>query len=293
MSQSIKFTKMHGLGNDFMIIETMTQAANVTPALIKTWSNRKTGIGFDQLLLLAPFEKGDAEFSYRIYNADGNEVEQCGNGARCIAHFLFDKGFVKQPTVKVNCLAGDLQLSIKDESLVTVNMGPPRFSLEDIPFMINGDIKNSPRLHNVEKNIGTIVFSDRENTFVTLSMGNPHCVLTVSDLESAPVQTLGAQLNQHPQFPEGVNVGFMQVINKQHIKLRVYERGAGETAACGSGACAAAVAGQLLDLLSPEITVQLGNGDLFIEWQGDGEPVYMTGPTATVFEGEIASNHSF
>lgn len=285
MSKTIKFTKMHGLGNDFMLIETMTQNLHLTPERIKAWANRKTGIGFDQLLLLSPLKAHPAAFNYRIFNADGNEVEQCGNGARCVGRFLYDNNFVKDTTFKINCLAGDLELRVSDDNQVTVNMGPPKFLLEEIPLLTNGDIKNSPHLHSIEKNIGTLSFSGVDNTFVAISMGNPHCVLPVSDIGLAPVQTLGAHLNQHPQFPEGVNVGFMQIIDKQSIKLRVFERGAGETAACGSGACAAAVAGQLLDLLSPAVTVHLNNGDLFIEWHGNGKPVFMTGPAAYVFEG--------
>lgn len=289
MTTPIKFSKMQGLGNDFVVIETLHQQVPLTAELIRRLSNRKTGIGFDQLLIISAAKDPQADFNYQIYNADGAEVEQCGNGARCVARFLQQEGLSQKPTINVHCLAGDLTLSLQADGHVMVNMGPPIFQPSAIPVNPQAPVDKAqlPFLDFVDQNQGHVRFQNHSFPFVTLSMGNPHCVLFLPELTTAPVAELGAALNQHPQFPAGVNVGFMQILDRQHVQLRVYERGVGETEACGSGACAAMVAGRLRNQLDAAVVVQLQGGDLKIQWDKPEHSVTMTGPATYVFRGEF------
>jgi len=270
---SIKFTKMHGLGNDFMVIDGINQSFTPTAALLKKWSDRHFGIGFDQLLLVEAPEHKDAEFKYRIFNADGGEVEQCGNGARCFARFVREKGLTQNTCIKVETASGLIALDMVSETEVKVNMGAPHFAPDALPI-------NSPQQDTYQ-----VQLKDKNITFSAVSMGNPHAVIEVDNIDTAPVEEIGKLLQAHELFPNSVNVGFMQIIDQNNIKCRVYERGVGETIACGTGACAAAVAGQRLGKLSSNVTVHVTAGTLNIQWQGNHSPVFMTGTTASVFEG--------
>ncbi|CAN5350182.1 diaminopimelate epimerase [soil metagenome] len=273
----IQFTKMHGLGNDFMVIDGLRQKITLTPTIISQLANRHLGIGFDQLLLVEASITPGVDFYYRIFNADGSEVSQCGNGARCLARFVLDQGLTSQKHIIVETHAGRLELISKDKGEFSVNMGIPLWLPEQIPC-----------LANEESLIYSIKISSGLYNFSTLNLGNPHCVLQVDSVKTAAVAEIGALLTSHPHFPEGVNVGFMQILDRQNISLRVYERGAGETLACGSGACAAAVIGQRLGLLDSAVTVHLLGGNLQIAWEGgENNPVWMTGPAVTVFNGVI------
>jgi diaminopimelate epimerase len=273
----INFTKMHGLGNDFMVIDAISQHIALTPEQIRLLSDRHFGIGFDQLLLVEKAASDHADFKYRIFNADGGEVAQCGNGARCFARFVRDKKLSDKDEIRVDTNSGQLLLRFDDDNLITVNMGVPRHAPADIPLLA----KEESRFYTVRVN-------DIEKAFGAVSMGNPHAVIQVTDVKTAPVAELGKALESHAFFPERVNVGFMQVVDRQHIKLRVFERGAAETLACGSGACAAAVIGIEHNLLDHTVYVELPGGTLTINWPGRGEPVLMTGPANTVFEGQIS-----
>jgi diaminopimelate epimerase len=273
---SIRFTKMHGLGNDFVVFDAVRQQLNLTPETVRRLADRHFGIGCDQVLLVEPAGQADTDFAYRIFNADGGEVEQCGNGARCFARFVHDQGLTDKDEISVDTLGGILRLHIESDGQVTVNMGVPRFEPKDIPF-------DAPR----REPIYTLNVDGKEMEFSVLSLGNPHAVLRVEDIDRAPVATLGPQIEAHPRFPRRVNAGFMQVAAPDHIRLRVYERGAGETLACGSGACAAVVAGRQQGLLGDTVRVDLPGGSLRISWEGEGRPVYMTGPVVTVFEGTV------
>lgn len=272
----INFTKMHGLGNDFMVIDAISQNIKLTPELIRQWSDRHYGIGFDQLLLVEKPVSRNADFKYRIFNADGGEVAQCGNGARCFARFVREKNLFEGNTITVDTDAGQLTLILDEDNSVTVNMGIPKHAPKDIPMLLPTELP----MYALEIN-GTLV------KFDALSIGNPHAVILVKDVEAAPVESLGKILEGHAIFPERANIGFMQVLTTQHIKLRVYERGAGETQACGSGACAAVIVGIEQNLLSNKVNVDLPGGRLTIKWAGRGHPVYMKGPAATVFDGSI------
>ena len=266
---------MHGLGNDFMVIDGINQQITLLPEQIRLWSDRRFGIGFDQLLLVEAPLTDQAEFLYRIYNADGSEVEQCGNGARCFARFVVDKGLTTSKVIPVETNTGLIKLSLIDE-LVEVDMGAPNFKPAALPFDV--DVQATEYVldvHGLVFKIGAV------------SMGNPHAVLKVDDINIADVETLGPAIESHLRFPNRVNVGFMQVLDRAHIKLRVYERGAGETLACGTGACAAVVSGIQRGWLDSEVEVSLPGGLLTISWQGDETPVLMTGPATTVFEGQI------
>jgi diaminopimelate epimerase len=273
----INFTKMHGLGNDFVVIDGINQQIALTPEQIYRLSDRHFGIGFDQLLLVEKPVSDNADFKYRIFNADGGEVAQCGNGARCFARFVRDKNLSDKDEICVDTNSGQLLLRFDEDSLITVNMGIPKHAPAEIPL-----------LAEEESRFYTVRVNDNERAFGAVSMGNPHAVIQVSDIKTAPVPELGKALESHAFFPERVNVGFMQVIDRQHIKLRVYERGAAETLACGSGACAAVVVGIEHNLLDHSVTVDLPGGVLTINWPGRGEPVLMTGPAISVFEGQIA-----
>lgn len=277
----LKFTKMHGLGNDFMVIDGISQHFDPAAAPIAEWADRHRGIGFDQLLLVEAPPLPEAEFGYRIFNADGSEVEQCGNGARCFARFVHEKGLSQNRRIKVATAKGLIVLNLQGNGLVTVDMGEPRLAAADIPFVpVPGEAADA-----LWHEIGLDGASAR---FSCVNMGNPHAVLVVDDMHRAPVAEWGARLERHPQFPERVNVGFMQVLDAHHIRLRVFERGTGETQACGTGACAAAVAGMRAGLLARQgaVCVSLPGGDLQIEWVADNH-VLMSGPAATVFEGTV------
>ena len=272
----LKFTKMHGLGNDFMVIDGIHQSVTLSSEQVARWADRHLGIGFDQLLLVEKPQSTSAQFKYRIFNADGQEVAQCGNGARCFARFVREKNLTDLDVVAVETNAGQLRLRIIDNQRVEVNMGVPSFEPRLIPL----DAPHRQDQYQLDIDGQTIHFS-------ALSIGNPHAVIQVDDVQQAPVETLGPRLESHPLFPQRVNVGFMQIIDRTNFKLRVFERGVGETQACGSGACAAMAAGRQLDLLDAHATAQLKGGELQLHWSGEGQPVMMTGPTALVYEGEI------
>lgn len=272
----LKFTKMHGLGNDFMVIDGVTQNVELSAERIERWADRHFGIGFDQLLLVEPPTRPDRDFRYRIFNADGTEVENCGNGARCFARFVVDKKLIQADRVRVETAGGDLELKLLDDGQVVVDMGRPRLSPEKVPF--NADQRQT--LYPLTTADGTQLH------IAAVNMGNPHCVIRVDQVDTAPVEQLGPELEQDERFPQRVNVGFLQVINRQQARLRVFERGVGETLACGSGACAAMVAGVINDWFDHKVEMQLTGGSLLIEWPGTGN-VLMTGPVETVFEGVV------
>lgn len=272
----IEFTKMHGLGNDFMVINQVTQNVELSPEMIRRWADRHTGIGFDQLLLVSPPSSPDVDFSYRIFNADGSEVEQCGNGARCFARFVYDKKLTSKQLIPVETLSGHIQLKLESSGLVTVNMGQPVFEPAQIP--LQADHRQSLYKFDVDGD---------SMELACVSMGNPHGVLQVYSVEAAPVEKLGPKLEAHPLFPNKANIGFCEVVDRDHLLLRVYERGAGETLACGTGACAAAVVNIAAGRVNNNVSVTLPGGTLQIEWQGEGHPVMMTGPATTVYEGII------
>ena len=279
--KKLKFTKMHGLGNDFMVVDGVNQAFEPQEAPLTQWANRHTGVGFDQLLLVEKAGAADVDFRYRIFNADGSEVEQCGNGARCFARFVADKGLSSKQEIRVETARGVIVPRLLDSGLVVVNMGKPRLMPSEIPFVPAAGEADDALTHIVLVGLESVPLS-------CVNMGNPHAVLLVDEVDTAPVARWGEAIESNEQFPERVNVGFMQVLDEGHIRLRVYERGAGETQACGTGACAAVVAGVRLGLLqaASQIRVSLPGGDLHIEWQ-PGDDVMMTGPVQTVFEGEL------
>lgn len=272
----LKFTKMHGLGNDFMVVDLVSQRAKIFPDQVRELADRNFGIGFDQLLIVEPPTDPDMDFKYRIFNADGSEVEQCGNGARCFARFVYDKRLTSKKSINVETSGGNIQLNLTDDGGVTVDMGTPRLVPDTIPFVAD----NQQEKYQLDVDGETFSIG-------AVSMGNPHGVLVVDDVDTAPVERLGPKIESHPRFPNRVNVGFMQVVSRDEIRLRVYERGAGETLACGTGACAAVVAGRLQGLLNEVVEVHLPGGTLKIQWSGEGAPVMMTGPAARVFEGQI------
>lgn len=272
----LRFTKMHGLGNDFMVIDMVTQHAQLSAKLIRQWSDRHFGIGFDQLLVVEPPHDPDVDFRYRIFNADGSEVEQCGNGARCFARFVQDKRLTAKSQIEVETASGRITLHVRRDGQVMVNMGVPRLEPQQVPFEATGAALSYP-LQVGELNL----------QIAALSMGNPHCVTLVEDVDSYPVAELGPLIENHPRFPQRVNAGFMQIIDAHHARLRVHERGSGETLACGTGACAAAVAGIRLGQLQSPVNIRLPGGTLKIEWAGEGRPVMMTGPASRVYEGQI------
>jgi diaminopimelate epimerase len=272
----VQFSKMHGLGNDFVVIDNVTQNVFFTKDKIKQLADRNFGIGFDQMLLVEPPYDPEQDFHYRIFNADGSEVSQCGNGARCFARFVKMKGLTNRNKIVVSTKAGRLVLYHERDGQITVNMGVPVFE----PALI-------PLIANKQENI--YIIRAQEQTFFcgAVSMGNPHCVLLVDDVATTDVNGIGQLLAGHERFPEGVNVGFMQIINSGHIKLRVFERGAGETLACGSGACAAVAIGQMQNKLGKDVTVDLPGGSLKIRWQGPDNILKMTGNAEHVFDGNI------
>jgi diaminopimelate epimerase len=273
----IKFSKMHGLGNDFVVIDGMRQYVELTPETIRALGDRHTGIGFDQLLLVEPPTAPGADFRYRIFNADGGEVEQCGNGARCFVRFVHDQKLTDKTAIVVETKRGIIHPRLEANGLVTVDMGQPRFTPAEIPFESETDAAEQP-----------LSLTDGATLMIgAVSMGNPHAVTVVADVDTAPVAGQGPLIESHARFPQRVNAGFMQVIDRHNIRLRVYERGAGETLACGTGACAAVVSGIRRGLLDSPVRVQTRGGELNIAWNGAGQSVIMTGPAVTVFTGEI------
>ena len=272
----VPFTKMHGAGNDFVVFDGVSRPIQLTPQKIRRLADRHFGIGCDQVLVVEKPTVSDADFRYRIFNADGGEVEQCGNGARCFARFVRDKRLTAKDTIAVETLAGLIYPRLEPDGNASVNMGVPRFAPADVPF----EAATRENVYDLNVNGCTVSVS-------VLSMGNPHAVQLVSDVDAAPVNTQGPQIERHPRFPQRVNAGYMQIVDRRHIRLRVYERGAGETLACGSGACAAAVAGRQRGLLDDKVEVKLTGGTLRVSWAREGEPVWMTGPAISVFEGTI------
>ncbi|MDH5735477.1 MAG: diaminopimelate epimerase [Gammaproteobacteria bacterium] len=272
----LNFSKMHGLGNDFVVIDAIHQTVNLSTAQVRYIADRRFGVGCDQLLLVEASGSASAEFRYRIFNADGGEVEQCGNGARCFARFVVDKGLTQSRSIPVETAGGLIVLQLETDGRVTVNMGVPKLEPASLPFLADQQAENYQ-----------LSVAGQTYSMAAVSMGNPHAVLRVDDVESAPVEQLGPLIECHQRFPQRVNVGFMQIIDRGNIRLRVYERGAGETLACGTGACAAMVAGYIQGWLDNDVTVRLSAGNLEIRWQGGDNPLYMTGPATHVFEGQI------
>ena len=276
----LRFTKMQGLGNDFVVIDAVRQRVSLSPQQARLLADRHFGVGCDQILMVEAAPQGDVDFRYRIFNADGGEVEQCGNGARCFVRFVHEQGLSEKKRLRVETKAGIISLDLGADGLVTVNMGAPRFRPADIPFVSDSDAP-----------VQSIDFDDDGRRcsvdISALSMGNPHAVQVVADIEQAAVARHGPLIESHPRFPQRVNAGFMQVVDRHCIALRVYERGTGETLACGSGACAAAVAGIRRGLLDTPVQVRTRGGELLIAWAGGAAPVLMTGPAVSVFAGEI------
>ena len=272
----LQFTKMHGAGNDFVVLDGVRQNIDLTASQYQALADRHFGIGCDQILLVQAATRPDCDFRYRIFNADGGEVQQCGNGARCFVRFVHEQGLTPKREIRVETAAGIILPKLEDDGRVTVNMGPPRFEPGEIPFQA------AARALTYRLDV-----AGRELEISTLSMGNPHAVWIVEDVNSAPVAELGPQIEHHPRFPQRVNVGFMQIVSREQIRLRVFERGTGETLACGTGACAAVVAGGARGLLAERVSVETRGGELVIAWAGGDHPVFLTGPAVTVFHGEI------
>jgi diaminopimelate epimerase len=276
----LHFTKMHGIGNDFIVLDHTKSPFQLSQDIIQSLSHRQLGIGFDQLLVVEKTTFKDVDFKYRIFNQDGNEVEQCGNGARCFYRFVKDKHLTDKKSIRVETKSGVIELSEDHEHMIEVNMGEPIFNPKLIPF-ISDEEKNEYTI--------SIDLPDQKEliNFASLSMGNPHAVITVKDINKAQVKTIGAYLESHALFPKRVNVGFMEIVTPHHIRLRVFERGVGETLACGTGACAAAVSGIKRHFLTTPVKVDMPGGSLSIDWKGDKNPVMMKGPAVTLFEGDI------
>lgn len=273
----VNFSKMHGLGNDFLVLDNVTQNVFLSPEQITKFADRNFGVGFDQLLVVEPPYDPDLDFHYRIYNADGSEVGQCGNGARCFAKFVRMKGLCNKHKIKVSTSTGKMNLHIERDGNISVTMPVPQFEPNKIPF-------------TAQKPEGSYILRGESETVLcgAVSMGNPHCVVTVESVADAPVDILGRELSVHERFPKDANVGFMEIVKPNYIKLRVYERGAAETLACGSGACAAVAVGYMQKKLAKQVTVELPGGKLRIYWQGPGHPVKMSGPATHVFDGQLS-----
>jgi diaminopimelate epimerase len=271
----IEFTKMHGLGNDFVVIDAISQTISLSSQQIKAIADRHFGIGCDQLLLVEKAESKSADFRYRIFNADGGEVEQCGNGARCFALFVRQQGLTTNDKIIVETSSGIIELLVSGEQ-VTVNMGAPDFEPGSLPFLE----ENRSESYN-------LMVNETEYAIGAVSMGNPHSVMLVDNIDDIDIETLGPAIESHPMFPNRVNAGFMQILSRNEVRLRVYERGVGETRACGTGACAAVAIGRSLNKLDEQVTVHLHGGDLNISWPGEGDALLMTGPATTVFQGKI------
>lgn len=272
----LKFTKMHGAGNDFVVLDGIRQRISLSAEQLRLLADRHFGVGCDQILLVEKSHDPSADFRYRIFNADGGEVEQCGNGARCFVRFVHDQKLTTKSEIVVETQNGLIRPRLQEDGRVSVDMGLPVFAPERIPFA-GGTVEVAQPL----------TVAGQTLTVSVISMGNPHAVIVVDDVETAEVETLGPQIEHHPSFPRRVNVGFMQIMDRQHVRLRVFERGAGETLSCGTGACAAAVAGIRRGLLDSPVSVATHGGNLTIVWGGEGQPVLMTGPAISVFTGEI------
>ncbi len=272
----LRFSKMHGLGNDFVVLDGVRQNVSLTPGQLRALGDRHFGVGCDQILLVERPTQPGVDFRYRIFNADGGEVEQCGNGARCFVRFVHEQGLTDKREIRVETMRGIIGPKLEANGLVTVDMGVPVFAPERIPFTSPSDEVVQP-----------LMVGDREVMITAVSMGNPHAVQVVADVDAAPVERDGPLIETHPRFPQRVNAGFMQIVGRHAIRLRVHERGAGETLACGTGACAAVVAGISRGLVDSPVRVETRGGELTIAWQGQGQPVMMTGPAVTVFTGEI------
>ena len=272
----IKFTKMQGLGNDFVVLDGVSQPLDLTTEQYRALGDRHFGVGCDQILLVERATQPGVDFRYRIFNNDGGEVEQCGNGARCFARFVYAKGLTEKREIRVETAKGIIGPKLEADGEVTVDMGAPFLLPAEIPFVADAQAVIYP-----------LDVAGKSYDISAVSMGNPHAVQVVDDVDSFPVATVGAAIEVHPRFPQKVNAGFMQIINRAAIRLRVFERGAGETLACGTGACAAVVSGILRGLLDDTVRVSTRGGELTIRWQGPGQPVLMTGPAVIVFEGEI------
>ncbi len=270
-----KFTKMHGLGNDFILIDGVNQSVQLSLEQLCLLADRHFGVGCDQILLVEK-AKGNADFRYRIFNADGSEVEQCGNGARCLVRYVHDHGMTQKNEIRVETLGGLIIPKLESNGEVTVNMGIPKFEPQEIPFIAEKRMLTYP-----------LDIDDKQVEFSILSMGNPHAVQIVEDVNLAPVLVEGALIECHPRFPQHVNAGYMQVVTRNHINIRVYERGTGETLACGTGACAAVVTGITRGLLDSTVKVSTLGGNLVVHWEDQDHPVWMTGPAVAVFNGEI------
>lgn len=273
----LRFTKMHGLGNDFVVIDATRAPVDLTPARVKAIADRHFGVGCDQLLVVEPATQPDVDFRYRIFNADGGEVEQCGNGARCFVRFVHDKGLTDKREIRVETKSGVIAPRLREDGLVTVDMGVPELMPAKVPFVSDSDALVQP-----------LQVGDATVAITAVSMGNPHAVQVVGDVDTAPVTGQGALIERHPRFPARVNAGFLQIVDAHRVRLRVFERGAGETLACGTGACAAVVAGIVRNLVESPVRVETRGGELEIAWGGPGTPVLMTGPAVTVFEGEMS-----
>ncbi|MCO8044693.1 diaminopimelate epimerase [Acinetobacter bohemicus] len=272
----LEFTKMHGLGNDFMVVDLISQRAYLDTLTIQRLAHRNFGVGFDQLLIVEPPDIPSADFKYRIFNADGSEVEQCGNGVRCFARFVHERQLTSKTKIKVQTKAGIIEPELGANGWVRVNMGYPKFLPQEIPFLAD----EPDNLYDID------LEGDRKLTIDVVNMGNPHAVTIVPNVLTADVAKIGPQVESHQRFPARVNAGFMQIVDEMHARLRVYERGVGETLACGTGACAAAVSGMRRGLLSSKVEMELAGGKLQIEWV-EGDVVWMTGPTANVYEGRL------
>lgn len=273
----MRFTKMHGLGNDFVVIDAVRQSVSLTPKQVRAIADRHFGVGCDQLLVVESTSTPGVDFRYRIFNSDGSEVEQCGNGARCFVRFVREKGLSDKDEIRVETASGVITPRLQPDGLVTVDMGVPEMEPARVPFASESDAVVQALELDGEVRIA----------ITAVSMGNPHAVQVVADVDTAPVEAMGPLIEQHPRFPARVNAGFMQVVDAHRIRLRVFERGAGETLACGTGACAATVTGVLRGLLESPVSVETRGGLLKIDWAGPGTPVWMTGPAVTVFEGEL------
>ena len=274
----LRFTKMHGLGNDFMMVDLVSQRAHIYPDTIRKLADRRTGIGFDQLLTVSPPDDPNADFRYTIFNADGSEAEQCGNGARCFLRFVRDQVLTTKSFLRLQTISGQISCRLEKDGNITVNMGTPILQPARIPFIADSQqiLYELEQPHSAEFTTASVV-----------NVGNPHAVISVKDLDNAPIVSLGPIIESHERFPEKVNVGFMQILSRKQIRLRVYERGVGETQACGSGACAAIVAGRLQGLLDEHIEVELPGGKLELRWAGENTPIMMKGPARRIYEGRL------
>lgn len=278
----LRFTKMHGLGNDFVLLDLISQGVQVRPEQVRQLADRRLGIGFDQLLVVEPPSDPEMDFRYRIYNADGTEAEQCGNGARCFLRFVRDRGLTTKTSIRLETNTGPIECRLEKDGNITVNMGVPVLAPEKVPFIAD----HAQILYDLDIDV-PLCTQQKVVSLAAVGMGNPHAVIQVDNVDHAPVNQLGPIIEHHERFPARVNVGFMEVAGRDRIRLRVFERGVGETRACGSGACAAVVAGRLQGLLDDSVTVELPGGSLNVTWKGDNSTIEMTGPACRVYEGRL------